>query len=72
MYVQTEMDRTYWVEAGDFLPGEKTVVQQVTVRLYDGEEKVGTYLHGILIIDHLLSINSLSLSLSLCMSTDNF
>jgi hypothetical protein len=37
------MDRTYWVEAGDFLPGEKTVVQQVTVRLYDGEEKVKTW-----------------------------
>ena len=34
------MDRTYWVDAGDLLPGEKVVGQQVTVRLYDGEEKV--------------------------------
>lgn len=35
------MDRTYWVEeANDFLPGEKVVAQQVTVRLYDGEDKV--------------------------------
>ena len=34
------MDRTYWVEANDFLPGEKVVAQQATVRLYDGEDKV--------------------------------
>ncbi len=36
------MDRTYWVEANDLLPGEKVVAQQATVRLYDGEEKVQT------------------------------
>lgn len=34
------MDRTYWVEANDLLPGEKVVAQQATVRLYDGEDKV--------------------------------
>ena len=34
------MDRTYWLEGNDFLPGEKVVAQQATVRLYDGEEKV--------------------------------
>ena len=55
------MDRTYWVEAGDFLPGEKSVVQQVTVRLYDGEEKVK--LGGI--PNYLTIPNFLSLSLSL-------
>lgn len=33
------MDRTYWVEANDLLPGEKVVAQQATVRLYDGEDK---------------------------------
>lgn len=43
------MDRTYWVEANDLLPGEKIVAQQATVRLYDGEEKV-----RIPNIDHLL------------------
>lgn len=34
------MDRTYWVETNDFLPSEKVVAQQTSVRLYDGEEKV--------------------------------
>lgn len=34
------MDRTYWYEIGQFLPGERVVSQQSGVRLYDGEEKV--------------------------------
>ena len=33
------MDRTYWYEIGQFLPGEKVVSQQPGVRLYDGEDK---------------------------------
>lgn len=33
------MDRTYWYEIGQFLPGEKVVSQQPGVRLYEGEEK---------------------------------
>lgn len=28
------------MEENDLLPGEKVVVQQATVRLYDGEDKV--------------------------------
>ncbi len=34
------MDRTYWCEVGQFLPGEKVVSQQTEVRLYDGEDRV--------------------------------
>ena len=54
------MDRTYWVETNDFLPGEKVVAQQVTVRLYDGEDKV-LCVHGIrfLINDHPKTILSI-------------
>lgn len=44
------MDRFYWVDANDLLPGEKVVALQATVRLYDGEEKVG--LSIFLITDH--------------------
>lgn len=34
------MDRTYWIQVGQFLPGEKVILQQKVVRLYDGEESV--------------------------------
>ena len=34
------MDRTYWIEVGQFLPGEKVILQQRVVRLYEGEERV--------------------------------
>lgn len=33
------MDRVYWVEVGQLLPGEKVVSQQSSIRLYDGEDK---------------------------------
>ena len=46
------MDRTYWVEPNDLLPGEKVVAQQSRVRLYDGEEKVQTLECATLIIEH--------------------
>ena len=48
------MNRTYWLEeANEFLPGEKVIAQQVTVRLYDGEDKVALKKKKIPIIDHL-------------------
>lgn len=34
------MDRTYWIQVGQFLPGEKVILQQKVVRLYDGDERV--------------------------------
>eukprot|EP00731_Ephydatia_muelleri_P031182 Em0022g696a len=33
------MDRTYWIQVGQFLPGEKVILQQKVVRLYDGDER---------------------------------
>lgn len=43
------------METNDFLPGEKVVAQQVTVRLYDGEDKVCIEI-SFLISDHLKSM----------------
>ena len=37
-----KMDRLYWCDGGNFLPGEKSVGQQRGVRLYDGEERVNS------------------------------
>ena len=34
------MDRSYWYEHGEFVPGEKVLFQQGGIRLYDGEERV--------------------------------
>ena len=41
------------------------MVQQVTVRLYDGEEKVPSF-HGFLIIDHLLSAIVIKVCVCVC------
>jgi len=35
------MDRTYWLEHGKFLPGEKVISQQPGLRIYEGEDRVG-------------------------------
>ena len=46
MKTSTSMDRTYWLEEVNLLLGEKVIVQQTGVRLYDGEEKVSFFLLG--------------------------
>lgn len=51
------MDRTYWLEEVSFLPGEKVVVQQAVVRLYDGEEKVSFNFY---VPDYMLTWSPLS------------
>ena len=39
-YPKREMDRMYWLELGQFQPGEEVVSQQAGLRLYDGEDRV--------------------------------